>query len=374
MEIIHLILGKANPERMNGVNRVVHEMATIQTVLGYRVQVWGITANTVHDYPERVFTTRLFQSYKNPFVMGKELQKALLQNKGNIVVHIHGAFLPRFFSASQFLHKNGIPFIITPHSSYNQVMMQKNAAIKKIYFSLFERRLLNNASTVHLLGQTEWDGLDAIYHNKKSVMIPYGFSRQKNKNQAVSRPDIFTVAYCGRLSIYSKGLDIMLQGFADFHASFPASQLVIIGDGKEKPALLKMVAALGIADAVVFTGSLFGEEKLNRLKASHVFAHPSRTDGIPATIIESASIGLPCIVSKATNTGEYISRFDAGYTMDKLNAGCFSMGLQNMYARIMHKNESALLQQNAFRMIDEAFNWESILAKFDSIYKMALAS
>ena len=55
MEIIHIILGKANPERMNGVNKVVHEMASNQTQRGYEVMVWGITTNPVHDYPERGF-------------------------------------------------------------------------------------------------------------------------------------------------------------------------------------------------------------------------------------------------------------------------------------------------------------------------------
>ena len=59
MEIIHLILGKANPERMNGVNKVVHEMATNQVQRGYLVQVWGITPKPVHDYPDRIFTTCL---------------------------------------------------------------------------------------------------------------------------------------------------------------------------------------------------------------------------------------------------------------------------------------------------------------------------
>ena len=49
MEIIHLILGKANPNRMNGVNKVVHELATTQVEKGISAEVWGITDNPVHD-------------------------------------------------------------------------------------------------------------------------------------------------------------------------------------------------------------------------------------------------------------------------------------------------------------------------------------
>ena len=159
MEIIHLILGKANPDRMNGVNKVVHEFATNQVQRGYKVQVWGITAKPVHDYPERIFKTELFRHFKNPFKVDKNLKTALVEKKGQIVVHLHGAFIPVFYSVSQFLYQQQIPFIITPHSTYNKVMMKKNAVVKNVYFRLFESKLLNRASAVHLLGKTEWEGL-----------------------------------------------------------------------------------------------------------------------------------------------------------------------------------------------------------------------
>ena len=34
MEVIHCILGKANPKRLNGVNRVVHQLASEQAESG----------------------------------------------------------------------------------------------------------------------------------------------------------------------------------------------------------------------------------------------------------------------------------------------------------------------------------------------------
>jgi hypothetical protein len=37
MEIVHLILGKANPDRMNGVNKVVYQLATYQTIAKKKV-------------------------------------------------------------------------------------------------------------------------------------------------------------------------------------------------------------------------------------------------------------------------------------------------------------------------------------------------
>jgi glycosyltransferase involved in cell wall biosynthesis len=371
MEIIHLILGKANPERMNGVNKVVHEMATNQVQHGYPVQVWGITARPDHDYPGRIFTTRLFQAYRNPFRLDASLKQAFLDYKGRIVVHIHGAFIPVFYSVSRFLDDNQIPFIITPHSTYNRMMMKKNAIRKKIYFRFFEKRLLDRSSCIHLLGKSEWFGLRDIYHNKKSIILPYGFTRQQVRD-IPEKPNGFSVVYCGRLAVHHKGLDILLKGFALFNRKYPDTRLILIGDGREKQQLQELCRFLGIEASVTFMGSVFGKDKTRILQECQVFAHPSRTDGLPATIVEASSLGLPCVVSEATNMGEMVERHDAGYKMKNLDAEEFDRGLALMYKRIVKKGHGPLLKANACNMIDTDFNWPRVLRQLNNIYQHSL--
>ena len=60
MEIVHLILGKANPNRMNGVNKVVYQLASRQSLSKRDVSIWGITKDLNHNYGERPFQTLLF--------------------------------------------------------------------------------------------------------------------------------------------------------------------------------------------------------------------------------------------------------------------------------------------------------------------------
>lgn len=374
MEIIHLILGKANPNRMNGVNKVVNEMASRQTEAGYLVQVWGITANPVHDYPERNFKTVLFQSYANPFKLDPELQSACKKLAGSIVFHIHGAFLPTFYSATRLFKSLQIPYIITPHSTYNKVMMKKNWLLKDLYFKFFEKKLLDGAYRVHLLGKSEWEGLDAIYNNNKSVLIPYGFTKPSIAIESPEDTKKIRIAYCGRMSTHPKGLDILLNGFASFHKKYSNSQLIMIGDGADRLKLELLAIKLGVKDSVEFTGGLFGEEKVKKLKTCHLFAHPSRTDGLPATIVEAASLGIPCLVSDATNTGDYIQKYDAGLLMGTLSSDSFEEGLEILYKRIMENKEGPKLQANAIKMITQAFDWDAILKRFNEIYQNALLS
>ena len=146
----------------------------------------------------------------------------------------------------------------------------------------------------------------------------------------------------------------------------------MIGAGKEMESLQDLCEDLRLRTSIEFTGSLFGAEKLKLLQEAEVFAHPSRTDGLPATILEAASLGLPCLVSHATNMGGFIDEFDAGCTMKSLEALEFCKGLNVLYERIRLFGEGPLLAANALRMIDTAFEWTAVLEKFDGLYRKAL--
>ena len=105
MEIIHIVLGKANPDRLNGVNKVVYNMATEQTKAGKKVEVWGITDNLEHNYPDRNFKTKLFKASKFPFFIDHKLKTAILHHK-NGVFHMHGGWIPVFSSLAKFFKKH----------------------------------------------------------------------------------------------------------------------------------------------------------------------------------------------------------------------------------------------------------------------------
>src|ERR1700744_4634819 len=98
MEIIHVVLGKANPGRMNGVNKVVNDLATQQCRNGEKVQLWGITRYPRHDYPGRPYPTKLFLAAANPFSLDKDLRAALDEIEAEAIFHLHGGFIPVFYS------------------------------------------------------------------------------------------------------------------------------------------------------------------------------------------------------------------------------------------------------------------------------------
>ena len=126
MDIIHIVLGKANPERMNGVNKVVYELTTKQVEIGLKASVWGITKDKEKNYGERNFETLLFLHQRNPFAISKELKQTILEKKGTAIFHLHGGWIPLYYSLSKFLHSYKIPFVFTPHGTYTIGAMERN--------------------------------------------------------------------------------------------------------------------------------------------------------------------------------------------------------------------------------------------------------
>ena len=197
MEIIHIILGKANPDRLNGVNKVVNNLATEQSKAGKNVQVWGITSDPTLNYPPRNFKTRLFKASKNPFSLDRGLKQAILEHP-LAVFHLHGGWIPVFATLARFMVRHRIKYVLTPHGAYNTIAMQKSALTKKLYLKLFEAFLLRNAAKVHAIGSSEVEGLQRVFPKSRSFLLPYGFESSQ-KHIHVDRNGKFTIGFVGRL-------------------------------------------------------------------------------------------------------------------------------------------------------------------------------
>ncbi|WP_222536920.1 glycosyltransferase family 4 protein [Pedobacter polysacchareus] len=370
MEIIHLILGKANPDRMNGVNKVVHEMATRQCASGENIEVWGITPHPIHDYPARNYTTRLFQSGRNAFSISDALKKEISAKKNGSIFHLHGGFIPQMYSAAMWMKKNKIPFIITPHGSYNTIALLRNRFIKYLYFLFFEQKILQAASSIHSLGQSEIDGLQMVFPNKKSVLIPYGLDELKAM-VPWKKTGKFIVGYCGRLDLHTKGIVELMEGFGLLKQERLNAELWIIGDGKKEDMekLIKIAIKMNLQHSIAFLGSRYGEEKNLLLQQLNVLAVPSRNEGLPTVVFEAASMGIPCLVTKATNTGDYIHQYMAGVVIEHTDPKEIHQGLVSLYETMQTATGLSNIRANARRMVKEAFDWTMILNRFHKLYE-----
>ncbi|HLO56283.1 MAG TPA: glycosyltransferase [Saprospiraceae bacterium] len=367
MEIIHIVLGKANPERMNGVNKVVFQLATKQAESGRNVSVWGITKDPIKNFPERAFSTLLFPLGKHHFALDSTLKAAIKAHANKAVFHIHGSWVSTFWAVASTLKKYNARYIVTPHGGYNTIAMQKSALVKKMYFQLFEKNVLRSAYKIHCIGQSETLGLATIFDNNKSFLLPYGFESQPPTLAIANDSQKFIIGFVGRLDIYTKGLDLLVDAFEAFTKQMPQTELWILGDSDERETLQAMIIEKKLVNKVKLFGSKFGQVKENIMSEMHVFAHPSRNEGLPASVLEAASMGLPCIVSQATNVAETIEKYDAGIAVINESSKEITTGLMTLYAE-WQKNKLLPKGENAKIMVKTHFAWSAILPQFDEMY------
>ncbi|WP_107038042.1 glycosyltransferase family 4 protein [Brumimicrobium mesophilum] len=365
MEIIHIVLGKVNPNRLNGVNKVVYNMATEQTKAGKNIQVWGISSNTKHDYPERNFKTVLFQKERFPFAMPSSLKQAIIENK-NAVFHLHGGWIPVFNTIGRFLANNKIKFVLTPHGAYNEEAMKRSGLQKKVYKLLFERPLINKASKIHSIGKSEITGLRKISKKASSFLLPYGFISNTSVSNTVKSQE-FTIGFVGRLDVYTKGLDLLIKAFEKFQKYNPNSKLWIIGEGDGKTFLENYIQENSILN-VVFWGEKFGKEKDELISKMYAFAHPSRNEGLPSSVLEAAALGVPTIVSQGTNLAEYVEKFEAGIAIENDNVSELVKAMKDI-CKSYDNGKAQQFKNGAKQMLEEDFKWSILVNQYDELYK-----
>lgn len=371
MTIIHLILGKARTDRMNGINKVAHNLAVQQGRMGHRVEIWGITPTPESLPPREGYELRLFQAERNKFRLDAELIAAINHLvPGQTVVHIHGSFITEFYLVATRLKRRGISYIYCPHGSLSPGALQRSRLRKKVYFRLFEAWIIRNSRSVHFLGKTQYDAIDKIIKVPHKALIPNGLSSDELLGfRRMTRQDSHPVfSFCGRLDIHHKGLDLLLEGFALYKGEGGKGKLALIGDGTDKGILLRMADNLGILSEVEFLGSRFGDEKLTILGNSDVFIHTSRYEGMPMAVLEAAGLGLPCILSQETNLAGEFAENGCGIALTENQPEQIAKALKEAEIRY-ESGELGQMGARAATLIRDTYNWKSIAGKVIELYQ-----
>ena len=94
-------------------------------------------------------------------------------------------------------------------------------------------------------------------------------------------------------------LPLLLKRFKDV-------ELRLVGDGPFQQSLRDSAARLGVADKVVFLGQVERKAVISEMDSADLLLQPSRTEGLPRTIVEGMARGLPSVGSRVGGIPELL--------------------------------------------------------------------
>ena len=295
----------------------------------------------------------------NKMVLGlKSTFNAIIKQKGVDIIHYNcgsPAFLSsvwaRLFGKRVILQTHGLEFKRTKYSPFIR-------KVAKIYFA--SHCLRHKNITVCSTEQRDyiWE-----HFNKKTTVITGGVNlpaSTPNSSEVLVRFGIIPhnyILYLGRL-VQDKNPNYLIEGF--MKSKFVNKQLVICGSAAPGSSFEDQLHEMAKdCPNVIFTGSLFGNDKDAILRNAWAYCLPSTIEGLPISLLEAMSYGNVCIASDIPANKEALG--DSGIWVRPENATDITMRLDELY----NNYDSVKWQGAANReRVKEEFSWEKKVSQY----------
>jgi glycosyltransferase involved in cell wall biosynthesis len=241
--------------------------------------------------------------------------KKIIKKTNPDIVHLHSSkagFIGRM--VTKLLKKKSV---FTPHG----ISYMPFKGRKRVLFFLFEVFAKN--FTYRILG--------CSYSESLKMNIEVGISKQRintllnaipiqeldiNKKRSFSNKDKIQIGTIARLT-YQKNPLLFVEIAYSVLQKYPNVEFSILGAGLNdhlKKETISMIGTYGIADKfkIIEWGSQ--DMSIKYLKSLDIFILPSIFEGLPLSLLEAMSYGIPCITSKCDGCNDVIHNNENGFS------------------------------------------------------------
>lgn len=199
-------------------------------------------------------------------------------------------------------------------------------------------------------------------------IVPTGF--QPLETTSVPRDEAFTILFFGRLDLYMKGLDRLLDAFAQIASLCPGTRLVLAGRGGENVVadLTRRIESHPAKDRIALEANVPPLRKAELFARASVFCSPSRFEGWCIAAVEAASRGIPVVASTADGFLDSVQDGKTGILVPNREQ-TVAQGVADAILRLFcDPDEHARMSQAGPRWAEQ-FSWESVARRHDEIYR-----
>jgi glycosyltransferase involved in cell wall biosynthesis len=185
----------------------------------------------------------------------------------------------------------------TPCIFWGEKMVASAPGIKGQLQHILAKGLEQCQAIVAIGSQAEQDYRQR-FPGKPVFNIPYYCDLSRFSQNLPQRPRIPpTILFCGQM-IQRKGLDLLLQAFAQVIQSGLQARLLLVGREAELPQMLQTLAP-EVRQQIDYAGFQAPDDLPKFFRQADIFVLPSRYDGWGVVVNQALGAGLPIICSDA---------------------------------------------------------------------------
>ena len=326
----------------------------------------------MHYIPNYFLIPSVAFPFLNPLTEYRDL-KGIIEDENIDVVHFN---YPEHLICLPLLGNLGVPTVLSVNAIPGYNWFYGNRLVDwvgRIYSRHISTRVIRNSDVVVApstkLQTTLKDlDLDVQLTTLSSYGGCYGVDTQLFKpvtpklTEKIRRkyqlpPEAFIIVYAGRF-VPIKRIDLLIKSFLSLKKRLENAHLLLVGDGPEKPELLRL--AHNHPD-IHFLGFLNQEELSRIYGACDVFALLSSGEGNAVGVMEAGASGLPAVVTPVGATPDLIK--------DGVNGYLTQPRIEEIVDKIiLIHEEHPQMAQNARKIAEENFAWDHIIKKHLELY------
>lgn len=212
---------------------------------------------------------------------------------------LHGHFTNQAYLGSLLKEKNGIPLVVTEHSSNINKENIREDLLNKGEIAYKKADKLITVSPTLKTRIKEKFGIDSIY-------IPNIVDIDIFSYQSREKREIFKFVSTGHL-ISGKGTETTINAFYKAFKDYEDVHLKIFGEGSERKKLEGLIKELNLNKKVELMGECSREDIAKEYKNSDAFVLASKSETFGVAYIEALSSGLPVLATKCGGPEAFIN-------------------------------------------------------------------
>jgi glycosyltransferase involved in cell wall biosynthesis len=357
------------PHMVGGFGIHIHEMSKAQVELGHDVTVYtaseGVesTYKTVDGYHVRNFKP-LLKVFGNPIIPAMFFN--LIRDQSDYdVVHAHSHL---FFSTniSALARKLGSsPLVITSHGLGSQTAPEW---FQSFYLATGARLTFAAADKILCYTETEKKELvDLGIKSEKIDVIHNGIDADRFVPAKESCFDKKKLLWVGRYA-KGKGLDYLIEAFGILKKRHTTATLTMVGKGPDKDHIVQKIRDMNLEKSIIMKDFVPNSEIVDMYQNSSVFVLPSLKEGVPRTILEAMSCGIPVVCSRLPQLVDIVD--GSGLLVPVKD----SKALEDAVSKVLSDSSLAeKLRKSGRKNVVDNYSWKDTVKKTTTLYKKLIS-